>query len=37
MIPISMEFVVGSMFAAYLSGWAAGFLLLSIKQFAEKI
>ena len=37
MIPISVEFVVSSMFVAYISGWVSGYLILSIKQFAEKI
>ena len=29
--------VIGSLFAAYMIGWGAGFLILTFKQLMEKI
>ncbi len=28
---------LGALFGMYLSGWSVGFIILVIKQFAEKI
>lgn len=36
-MPISHEFVFGSLLTVYLVGWSAGFAILSFKQLFEKI
>lgn len=37
MIPVSPEFVIGSLFTSYAAGWAAGFIILNFKQLFDKI